>query len=146
MTKLIKMKTNKILLGGIAGAVTFFLLGWLIFGLLLLDFSTANFDQSIMRPMEEMIWWGMILSHLASGFLLSIVFSLSNIKGIMAGAKVGGILGLLISIGIDLGIYAQTNIFLNLSVVSVDIIANTVMAAIAGVVVALVMDMGKKEA
>jgi hypothetical protein len=54
------MKANKILLGGIAGAVTFFLLGWLIYGLLLADYFTANYDQSIMRPIEEMKWWGII--------------------------------------------------------------------------------------
>lgn len=140
------MKTSKMLLGGIAGAVAFFLLGWLIFGLLLVDFATANYNPSSMRPMEEMIWWGMILSNLAFGFLLAIVFNWSNTKSTMAGAKVGGILGLVISIGIDSSLYAQSTLFLNPSVIVVDIIASTVMAAICGAVVALVMNIGQKEA
>ncbi len=140
------MKTSKLLLGGITGGVVFFLLGWLIFGLLLANFTAENYNQSVMRPMEEMIWWGMILSNLAFGFLVAIVFNWSNTKGAMNGAKVAGILGLVISIGIDSSLYAQSNMFPNFSIAIVDIIATTVMAAISGALVALVMGMGKQEA
>ena len=138
------MKTNKILLGGIAGAVTFFILGWLVYGMLLTDYTTANFNQCANRPMEEMKWWAMILSNLAFGFLLSIVFIWSNTKGIMAGAKVGGIVGLLLAVSIDFSMYSMSNMFLNLTAVFVDIIVYTVLSTIVGVVVALVMGIGKK--
>src|SRR3989339_1194885 len=100
------MKTNKILLGGIIGGVSFFLLGWLIYGVLLMDYLTANYNQCAMRPMQEMIWWALVLSNLALGFLLSIVFSWSNTTGIMAGAKVAAITGLLLSLYLDLSFYA----------------------------------------
>ena len=138
------MKTNKILLGGIAGGVAFFLLGWLVYGMLLMDYMTANYNQCAMRPMQDMIWWAMILSNLAFGFLLSIVFSWSNTTGVMAGAKVAGIIGLLLAISIDLSFYAMSTMYSNLTAVFVDIIVYTVMSAIAGVVVAWVMGMGKK--
>ena len=140
------MKTNKILLGGITGGVTFLLLGWLVYGILLMDYMTANYNQCAMRPMEEMIWWAMILSNLAYGFLLSIVFSWSNTTGMMAGAKVAAIIGLLFAVSIDSGFYAMSSMFSNLTAVFVDIIAYTVMTAIGGAIVAWVMGMGKKAA
>ncbi|MDP2890621.1 MAG: hypothetical protein Q8P34_16865 [Bacteroidota bacterium] len=49
------METNKILLGTLAGGVAFFLLGWLIYGILLMDFTMANYNQCNSRPMEDMV-------------------------------------------------------------------------------------------
>jgi hypothetical protein len=140
------MKTIKILLGGLAGAVTFFLLGWLVYGILLSGYTKANYNQCAMRPMEDMIMWAMILSNFAVGFLLSILFSWSNTRGMIAGAKVGGIVGLLMGASYDLGMYSMSSLFSNLTAVCVDIIIYTVLIAITGVVVALVMGTGKKDA
>jgi hypothetical protein len=138
------MKTNKILLGGIAGGLAFFLLGWLIYGILLMDYSAANYNQCAMRPMEGMVWWALIISNLGYGFLFAMVFSWSNIRGIAAGAKAGAIIGILVVLSIDLGMYSMTTTFSRFSAVIVDVIVYTVMSTIAGAVVALVM--GKKEA
>ncbi len=140
------MKTGKILLGGIAGGLTFFLLGWLVYGMLLMDYTTANSNQCIMRPMEDMIWWAIILSNLTYGLLLSIVFSWSNTKGAMAGARVAAIIGLMICISMDLSFYSMSTVFSNFAAVIVDVIAFTAMSAIVGIVVALVTGIGKKEA
>jgi Na+/pantothenate symporter len=138
------MKTSKILTGGIAGGITFFLLGWVIYGMLLMDYTTANYNQCASRPMQEMIWWALILSNLAFGFLLSVVFSWSNTTGAVAGAKVAVIIGLLLSVSMDFSYYSMSTMFSNLTAVFVDIIVFTVMSAITGVVVAWVMGMGKK--
>jgi len=138
------MKSNKILFGGIAGGVSFFLLGWLIYGILLMEYSMANYNQCAARPMEGMVWWAMILSNLAFGFLLAIVFNWTNTHGIIAGAKVGGILGLMMAFSMDLSVYSMSTTFLHVSAVFVDIIVYAVMSAIVGAVVGLVM--GKNEA
>jgi hypothetical protein len=138
------MKTNKILFGGIAGGVTFFLLGWVIYGMLLMNYTTANYNQCSQRPMEEMVWWAMIVSNLAFGFLLAVVFSWSNTTTIPAGAKIAGITGFLISVSMDLSFYSMTSMFSNFTAVLIDIIVYSVMSAIVGVVVAWVMGMGKK--
>lgn len=140
------MKTSKILSGGIAGGVAFFLLGWLIYGVLLSDYTTENFNQCAAKPMEDMVWWAMILSNFAYGFLLSIVFGWSNTKNSLEGAKVAGIIGLLIAISMDLSIYSMSNMFSNFSALLLDIVVYTVMTAITGAIVAMVMGMGKKEA
>jgi len=140
------MKTNKILLGGIAGGISFFMLGWIIYGMLLMDFMASNSNQCAARPMQDMIWWAMILSNLALGFLLSIVFTWANTKGVIAGAKVAGILGLLFGISIDFSFYSMTTMYHNIMILFVDIVAYTLMTAIAGAVIAWVMGMGKKAA
>lgn len=138
------MKTNKILLGGITGGVALFLEGWVIYGILLMDYSTANYNQCMNRPMQEMIWWSLILSNLALGFLLATILSWSNTTGIMAGAKIAGITGLLLSLSMDLSYYSMTTMYVNPSVIVVDVIVYTVYLAIAGAIVAWVMGMGKK--
>lgn len=139
-----EMKTNKILAGGIAGGVTLFLLGWLIYGILMMDYATANYNQCMNRPNMQMIWWALILSNLAFGFLLSTLFSWSNITGALAGARAAAIIGLLLGISLDLGYYSMTLMYPNLTVVLVDIITYIVYMAIAGAVTGWVMGLVKK--
>ena len=138
------MKTNKILLGGIAGGLIIFLANGLVYEVLLKDYVTANYNQCFMKPEGEMIWWAMILSSLALGCLLSWGFSWSNTTGVMAGAKVAGIFGILLSVSMDLQFYAFSTMFKGLSVVLVDIIVASVMLAITGAGIAWVMAMVKK--
>jgi len=138
------MKTKKILLGGIAGGITFFLLGWIVYGMLLMDYTSANTNQSINKPMEEMTMWAMVLSNLAFGFLIAAGIVSSNQTGIMAGLKIGGTIGLLVSLSIDFGFYAMTTMFPTLAPLAVDVLVYTVLGAVTGLVVAWVAGMVKK--
>ena len=140
------MKTNKILLGGLAGGVAFFFLGWIVYGMFLMDFMMANQNQCAMRPMEEMIWWSLIVSNIIWAFAYAVIFSWGNITGFVNGLKSGAILGLLIGASIDLSFYSMSTMFNSLTVVCVDVLATTVMSAIGGGIIAQVMGMGKKEA
>ena len=72
------MKTIKILLGGLAGGVTFFLLGWLVYGVLLNGYMMANTNQCAAKPMQDMVMWSMFLSNFALGCLLALIFSLTK--------------------------------------------------------------------
>jgi uncharacterized membrane protein YbaN (DUF454 family) len=137
------MKTNKILIGGVAGGVTFFFLGWLVYGILLNSYMVANLNQCAAKPMGEMTWWAMILSNLTLGLLISLVFSWSNTRGVRDGAKVAAILGLLMAASFDLSSYSMSNLFNNITALVIDVLVYTVLVTIVGVVVALVM--GKKE-
>ena len=138
-TKSTKMKATKILLGGLVGTIVLFLLGWAIYGGLFADFTATNFNQSAMKPMEEMSWLAMILANLAFGFLLAFILGWSNAKGWKTGAKVGIVIGLLYSISVDLGMYAMADWYLNFGAVIVDIVVYSVIVTIVGIVVALVM-------
>ncbi|MBL6964745.1 MAG: hypothetical protein ISR55_13055 [Bacteroidetes bacterium] len=139
------MKTNKILMGGLAGALTFFLLGWLVYGVLLAGYAEENYNHCASRPMEEMIWWAIILSNLAYGFLLAIVCSWANTKGWMAGAQVAGLTGLLIGLSINLSMHAMNTMFNSIGAMIVDIVVYAIISSVTGIVIALVFGMSKKE-
>ena len=138
------MNTNKILVGGIVGGVAFFFLGWLIYGMILAGFMTANSNQCMMRPMGEWLWWALILSNLMWGFFVAVLFSWTNTTGWMDGAKKGAIFGLLTSLAIDLGYFSMSTMYSNLHAVFVDILATVVMVAIGGSLIAWAMGMVKK--
>lgn len=139
------MKTNKILLGGITGGIAYFFLGWLIYGILLMDYMQEFTNTTISRPDEEMIWWAMILSNLAMGFLLSIVFAWSNTKTLFNGAKVAAIIGGLFAVSVDFSFYSMTTIYSVLTPIIVDIIAYVVMSAITGAAIAWVTSLVKQK-
>jgi uncharacterized membrane protein len=138
------MNTKKILVGGIIGGVTNFFLGWLIYGMMLMNFmqSHSNSASGVFRTEETMIWWALIAGNLAYGFLLSYILSKSNVSSVSAGATVGAVVGLLMSLSIDLSIYAQANLW-DTTAMAVDICASTVMSAIVGTVIGWFLGRGK---
>ena len=138
------MNTNKFLVGGIIGGVTNFFLGWLIYGMLLMNFmqSHSNNASGVFRTEETMIWWALIIGNLAFGFLLSYILNKSNVNSAMAGATVGAVVGFLMSLAIDFSIYAQINLW-DTTAMAVDIIASTVMSAIAGAAIGWYLGRGK---
>jgi hypothetical protein len=140
------MTNRKILLGGIGGGVTFFLLGWLFYGFLLAGFMADNAGSAtgVSREMDQMQMWALMLGNLSYGFLLAIIFGKwANIQTAGSGFKAGLLLGFLIAAGIDFIMYGVSNM-MNLTATLVDIIAFSVMTAISGVVVALILGAGQK--
>lgn len=135
---------KKILIGGLAGAITFTVGGIVGIYMLFIDYYMANVTGA--REEKDFIIWAMVLSALAFGFLLSIIFSRSNTTKMIPGAKYGAILGLLIMSFMDFTMYSGFTTFNNLSIIIFDIVINSLLMAITGGVVAWVMGMGKKEA
>lgn len=141
------MNTNKFLIGGIIGGIAYFLLGWLVWGILLMDFMQQNLGSAtgVMKSEEEMEWLHLIIGNLFSGLAVSYVLNKSSVSGVSAGAIVGGTLSLLISTGFDFTMLGTANIF-NLTASLVDIAASTVVGAIVGALVGWYLGMGKKAA
>lgn len=136
------MNSQKFIVGGIAGGIVNFLLGWVIYGMLLKDFMTSN--NVPMKPDSEMIWWALIVGNLAFGFFLSYVIGKSNSATAAKGAGVGFIVGLLVCLGYDLVSYATSTVVSSLKVVAADVAATAVMSAIVGAVVGWVLGMSKR--
>jgi len=139
------MNTNKILLGGVAGGIAFFFLGWVIYGMLFADLIAQHSNNSLMRPMEEFVWWAMIASNLVNAILLAIIMSWSNISGFGGGLKVGAIVGLLFGVSMDLSFYAMSTMYVDMTGIVIDVIAFTIMTGLSGGVIGWVMSMGKKD-
>lgn len=133
----------KILRGTVFGGIAFFLLGWLVWGILLMDYSKANYNQSIYLPEDGMIWWAMIASNLVLALLDTLAMNWAGAKTIVDGLKFGAIVGGLYALTTDLGMYSMTNVISNLGAVVVDTLAYAVVTAIVGMVIVLTWGKGK---
>lgn len=133
----------KILRGTLFGGIAFFFLGWLVWGLLLMDFSKENYNQTIYLPDEGMIWWAMIASNLVLALLVTLALNWAGAKTIVDGLKFGALVGGLYALTTDLGMYSMTTVILNLTAVAVDTLAYAAVTAITGAVI--VLTWGKKD-
>jgi hypothetical protein len=141
------MDIKKLLMGGIVGGILYFLLGYLIYGMLLMDFmkNHPGTALNVDRAQEEMRFMYLIIGNLLSGFLIAYIFIKSNVSTAASGFITGGIIGLLLSAGYDSTMYGVTNI-MSKTAIAADVAAGTVMTAIVGAVVGVVLGMGKKAA
>ena len=140
------MNTNKFILSGIAGGVAFFILGWLIYGMLLMDFFQTHAGPAkgvAARAADHMLFLYLIAGNLLFGFLLAYIFGKAGISTLSKGLVAGAIIGFLTSSSYDCVNYATTWVNSRTSILA-DIAAFTVMSAISGAVVAWVAGMGKK--
>lgn len=131
------MDTKKFLVGGIIGGVANFLLGWLVWGILLMSFMQKHSNPTsavIFRSESEMIWWTLIAGNLALGFLVCYILLRSGVRSAASGASTGAMVGLLMAAAMDCIMYSQMKIY-GLTAIAVDIIAATVVTAIVGAVV-----------
>jgi len=133
----------KILRGTVFGGIAFFLLGWLVWGILLMDFSKANYNQTIYLPDDGMIWWAMIASNLVLALLVTLAMNWAGAKSITDGLKLGAIVGGLYALTTDLGMYSMTTVILNLTAVVVDTLAYAAVTAVIGLIIVLTWGKGK---
>jgi len=108
----------KTLIIGIAGGIVVFLTGFLIYGILMMEYfvnNTNSFPGFNKDPMEI---WAIASGNIIWGVLLSYVFSLGVIKTAGSGALHGAILFFLFSLGMNTVSYGQYNLYsLPLSIV-----------------------------
>jgi hypothetical protein len=136
------MNSKNYFLAGILGGIVYFLLGWLVYGMLLMNYMEENAGLALGVNRVEMLLWSIGLGSLLYGFFLSYIFScVGQVKTAAAGAKTGAWVGFLVAGAIDFTMYGTTNIS-TLNAVAVDILAATVMASITGAVVAWVLGLG----
>jgi hypothetical protein len=126
----------KILRGTVFGGITYFLLGWLAWGILMMDFMSANMNQCAARS-GVMIWWAMIVSALAEALLLTLILNWVKAKGVINGLMYGALFGVLYASIVDLSSWSMTTMFNNFGVLIVDVLTSTVVMAITGLVIVL---------
>lgn len=137
------MNTSKFLVGTLVGGVVFFLLGFIVYALLLESFFAAHAGSATGVTKTEMQFWPLILGNLAHAALLSYIFlKWANIKTFGAGFSAGLTIGFLIALGFDMIMYDTSNI-MDLTGTVTDVIVYSLLSAIAGGVIGLVLGMGK---
>ena len=127
----------KILRGTIFGGISYFLLGWLFYGILLMGYLSANMNQCTARPDGSMIWWAIILSNFSAALLLTLILKWFAAKGIPDGLKIGALFGLLFSMTVALSSWSMTTMYSGFSALIADIIASTVVFAVVGMIIVL---------
>jgi hypothetical protein len=137
----------RVLAATIAGGIAFFALGFVIYGLLLDPYMKANmiiYPGLMKEPMPDMV--ALVAANLVNAFLFAFVFDYwASIRTFAGGLKGGAILMFLISVTLDLQFLAFMNIWKGGPVpIIVDIIGATLLGALAGGVIGLVLGLMKK--
>lgn len=139
------MDLKKLFMGGIVGGILYFVLGWLIYGMLLKDFMANHTGAAgnVMKPEPDMLY--LAVGNLVLGLLMAYIFVKSNVNSLASGLVTGGIIGLLMAVGYDCTIYATSTI-MSKTAMAADVAVSAVMSAIVGAVVGMIIGMGRKEA
>lgn len=125
--------STKAIVGGLLGGLVYFLLGWLIYGVLMKD---AMGSMPCMRTLETMSYIWILAGNLFSGLLLGYLFSkMAGANSLKGGAMAGLVIGLLFSAGYDCIMYGTTTMMDSPTGIVMDVIMSAVMSAIAGAVV-----------
>jgi hypothetical protein len=131
---------SKLIISTITGGITYFILGFLVYGLLFADSFTPN--AAIVK--EPMVMWAMALSCLIFAFLIALVSQRwAGVKTFSGGFITGIIIGALVSASVDLGMFSMYNL-MTLNTILLDIVLNAVMSGITGGVIGLVLGSGTK--
>ncbi len=133
----------KTLRGTVFGGIAFFLLGWLVYGILLMDFMIDHTNSVANRADEDMVLWAMFVSSLLLGLLLTLFLKRSGAKTWMDGLKTGALFGLILGLSMDLSFYAMTIMYNTLWIAIADALIYTIIIALVGLVIPLTW--GKKE-
>jgi len=126
------MNVKNFIVGGIVGGIVNFLMGWLVWGILLKD----TFPKPDGAGAENMLF--IFLGCLFFGFVLSYVFSQGEgISNLSAGVKmaVGIALFMTLSNNFFMRMYDET---MDVKLMVIDVIAAMVVTAIVGAAIAMV--------
>lgn len=135
---------TKAILAGLAGGVFAFFAGWLIYGILLMDFMMGHTTmyEGLMKDPPDFVF--IIISNLAYGFLLAVIFDKwANARTLASGFTTGLIVAFLITLSLDASMYAFYNLF-DITALLTDIVTGTIFGGLTGAVVGIVLGTGKK--
>jgi len=131
------MNMQKLAIGSVVGGVVLFVLGYVIFDVLVADFYAANAGAAAVGFRMPQIYWSVALASLGYGALVTCMIgtgAATPIGGLKAGALAGGLLWFTT----DFTLYGYLDLW-NMTVTVVDIVLEALRAAIAGAVVAVVL-------
>ena len=138
------MDTKKFLTGTLAGGFAFFFVGYLIYGMAMVGFFTEHIAACASRPMEEIVWWALILGNVSSGALLTYIFlKWANVSSFGGGLSAAAAIGFFMALSMNLLRFSTSNM-IDLTGALTDVVAATVLAAVSGGVIGAVLGMGRK--
>ena len=133
------MDIKKLLIGGIIGGILFFLLDWLVYGNLLMNFMKDNpgTAMNVSRAQSDMQYLYLAIGNLSGGFLLSYIFVRANVNSFSSGLVTAGVVSALLSVAVDVTMYGWSNIMSKKSLMA-DVLAYIVIGAVVGAIIGLI--------
>lgn len=122
---------TKTLVGGILAGVILFFAGWIVYGMLLMDFMAANTNQCAMKPEEDMSLGLIGVSNVLLGWLLATILGWSGAANAMQGLKHGVLFAALLCLSWDLMMHSMSTWFSNYTAILVDVIGFVIMVGLA---------------
>lgn len=137
--------TTKTILATLAGAVFNFLGGWVVFGILLMDFymsNTMTYEGLSKGEMPDLV--AIFIGGIFSAYLIT--YTLKRIGqeyNFAAGFKHGFVIYFCMAAATNIGLYAFYNL-MNMKITIVDIIVQGAFGGVNGGIIAIVLGSGKK--
>ena len=126
----------------LAGTFVLFVAGFVIFGLALNDFYISNPGTATGVNKDAIEWPWLIVSNVANAALLTLVLGWAGSKTAVTGFKAAAIVGLLMAVAFDFGVYSMTNVQ-SLTITLVDPILVTIQTGIGGAVIGMTLGRGE---
>ena len=127
----------KLILSTIIGGIVFFILGWIIYGVIFMNFMHENY-ANIMRPEADMKLWAIAVANLLQAFFLAWIYP----KGYKGGspAKEGFMFGLFFGLlmGVPYVFYMWASYPVKWQAALVDGVVVGIMTLIVGLVIGLI--------
>ena len=125
------MTLQRLAIGTVVGGLVLFILGYLIYGVLFASFFATNVGTATGVERASFNFVALLIGQLAFSAILTLIFGWGSVSNAIQGAKMGAVAGLLIFLGIDLTLYATTNVQ-NLTASLVDPILAAVLFGVTG--------------
>lgn len=133
------MSTRQFALATVAGWITLFLLGFVIYGVLLTSFFAANAGSATGTERDPPFFWSIALGELGLAAALTIVLGKwAKVAGASNGFLVGATLGFLMAVSYDFTMYGTSNM-LNLTATVADVAVATIRTGLGGAVAGAVL-------
>ena len=138
---------SRTILAALVGAVVSFLMGFLLYGLLLMDYFESNIQtyEGLMKPDEDAMI-GYVVSSILQGILMCYILNSAGVRSLGKGAIMGAIVVLLIGAWTSTWYLTGMNWYTSYSVFIVDILASGVMGLVIGGAVGWMLGRGNKTA
>ena len=133
------MDIKRFIIGTVVGAITLYILGYLIFDLAFAEFYAANAGSATGVVRDNQVVWAVALGTLSYAALLTLAIGTrARSVTIVEGLKIGAIVGFLMWFGADFIFYGIFNIS-NLTLTFVDSLLELIRGGITGAVIAAVL-------
>jgi len=129
----------------LAGGVTLFFVGFVLWGLLLAGFFDAHMGTATGVNKEQPLLFHLALGQFFWAVLLAVVIArYAAVSGFLPGSRVGALLGFLMSLSVGLSQFSMANL-VDLTAVMVDPFVSAVWSGMGGGVVGLVLGWGRRD-